>query len=180
MKRTVKAIQNIDNVLGKIAIMLTVVLTILMLLLSLTEVIRRYLFDLSFPWSEELLRYMLIWLVFTGAAAAYQKDRMINVDLLLSKTSPQVKSIFLLIVDIVSLIFLSFLTYLAIKRVSSPTVVKRISATLKVSMSYAYAAPVAGLGLMAFSSLAKLPVCINNVKSAFSGRKTEREEASVE
>lgn len=172
MKKAVKVVQKIDHALGIAAVSLTVILTVIMLVLALTEVVRRYLFDLSFPWSEELLRYLLVWMVFMGAAAAYQRNNMINVDLLLSKMPPKAKSIFNLIVHIVSFAFLVAVTVLAFQRVTSPTIVKRISTTLKVSMAYAYAAPVAGLTLMAFSSLAKIPLQIETIKKLFSESNT--------
>jgi TRAP-type C4-dicarboxylate transport system permease small subunit len=46
------------------------------------QVITRYLLEMSLPWPEEAARYLLVWLVFMGAAAAGAHGQQLVVDTL--------------------------------------------------------------------------------------------------
>ena len=45
---------------------------VVMVAVTFVEVIRRYVFGLSFIWSEELVRFLLVATSFLGGAAAYR------------------------------------------------------------------------------------------------------------
>ncbi len=44
------------------------------------QVVTRYVFEMSFSWPEETARYLLVWLVFIGAAAAGAHGQQLVVD----------------------------------------------------------------------------------------------------
>jgi C4-dicarboxylate transporter DctQ subunit len=46
------------------------------------NVIGRYVFNFSFVWAEEVVRYQIVWLVFVGASVAARKGIHIGVDAL--------------------------------------------------------------------------------------------------
>lgn len=46
------------------------------------NVIGRYVFNSSFVWAEEVVRYQIVWLVFVGASVAARKGIHIGVDAL--------------------------------------------------------------------------------------------------
>ncbi len=70
---------------------LTLIEKIIALLFSLiiitmfTQVIFRYLFNQSLYWSEEIVRYIFVWLVFLGGALVTRDREHIGIDFLLSK-----------------------------------------------------------------------------------------------
>ena len=47
-----------------------------------TQVIARYVLQVSVPWAEETARYVFIWMTFLGASYAAKKGIHIRVDLL--------------------------------------------------------------------------------------------------
>ena len=52
------------------------------------QVFCRYLLNYSLFWSEELARFLLVWLTFLGAAVAYQRGSHAAVDFVYKRLSP--------------------------------------------------------------------------------------------
>lgn len=59
-----------------------------MAILVAAQVFCRYVLNSSLFWSEELARYMLVWLSFLGATVAYYRNLHPGVDALTSRISP--------------------------------------------------------------------------------------------
>ena len=53
----------------------------LMVVIVFANVIARYYLSASLAWSEEIARFMLIWLVFIGAVLAYVNDEHLGLDI---------------------------------------------------------------------------------------------------
>ena len=52
-----------------------------MILLALSQIILRNLFDTGIEWSDPLLRVLVLWLGLLGAIAATKQDKHITIDL---------------------------------------------------------------------------------------------------
>ena len=63
-------------------------LGITMALIVATQVFFRYVLNQSLFWSEELARYLLVWLTFLGATVAYRRKAHPGIDVLYSRISP--------------------------------------------------------------------------------------------
>ncbi|MDK2868551.1 MAG: C4-dicarboxylate transporter, DctQ subunit [Clostridiales bacterium] len=126
-----------------IAVMLGV-----MLVVALVEVFRRYLFGLSFPWSEELIRYLIIWVSFLGGAVAYKEQNLVFFDMIVDRMHSKYKMVLLMLTNTVSLIFVSYIFSYALRVINKPSIVKQKSIGLQISMLYPYLAIPVGLGLM--------------------------------
>ena len=75
-----------------------------MAILVAVQVFCRYVLNSSLFWSEELARYMLVWLSFLGATVAYYRNLHPGVDALTSRISPEKQHITRLLVHVSSLI----------------------------------------------------------------------------
>ena len=53
----------------------------LMVVIVFANVIARYYLSASLAWSEEVARFMLIWLVFIGAVLAYVNEEHLGLDI---------------------------------------------------------------------------------------------------
>lgn len=53
-----------------------------MVILTFTQVLSRFVFNLSLGWSEEVSRFMFVWLVYISAAMAAKHRRHIRVELI--------------------------------------------------------------------------------------------------
>ncbi|MDR3591809.1 MAG: TRAP transporter small permease [Negativicutes bacterium] len=63
----------------------TAALLAIMVVIVFANVVARYYLSASLAWSEELARFMLIWLVFLGAILAYVDNEHLGLDLLVKK-----------------------------------------------------------------------------------------------
>ncbi len=86
-------------------------LGISMAVIVATEVFCRYLLNHSLFWSEELARYILVWLTFLGATAAYWRRAHPGIDLLSSRMGPRLRRVNAIIVHMVSLCFFLVMIY---------------------------------------------------------------------
>jgi len=57
-------------------------LLLVMTMVVLAQVFCRYVISASLPWSEELARYLMVWLTFLGAGIALKKGSHMGLDIL--------------------------------------------------------------------------------------------------
>ncbi|MCF6188801.1 MAG: TRAP transporter small permease [Desulfobulbaceae bacterium] len=74
-----------------------------MAILVAVQVFCRYVLNSSLFWSEELARYMLVWLSFFGATVAYYRNLHPGVDVLTSRLSHDKQRLARLLVHITSM-----------------------------------------------------------------------------
>ena len=125
--------------------MLTV-LSILIFVVVFLQVLFRYLLRQPLFWSEELPRYLLIWMCFLAAALAQKHDAHINITLCLAPLSTRTRQLFKILTDAVILAFLWILIYSG-GLVTSITAHHR-STALQLPMGLVYAALPVGAILM--------------------------------
>ena len=120
-----------------------VVMMIVMTVIVIVQVFLRYLFSFSLSWSEEVARYLMIWVAFLGGSLALQKGLHIGVELFLIRLSPRFRKWVSTLSKTALLIFLIYLTIGGIK--ITWAVRDQSSPALLFSMAYAYlSAPVGG------------------------------------
>jgi TRAP-type C4-dicarboxylate transport system permease small subunit len=76
-----------------------------MTIVVVSQVVCRYLLNYSLFWSEELARYLLVWLTFLGAAVAYRRRAHPRIDVLHRCFSPRTQSIVTQAMRLLSLLF---------------------------------------------------------------------------
>lgn len=128
-------------ILSRIATVLLSVMT----LLVLYQVFTRYVLNNPAAFTEELVRYMLIWTGFIGAAYAFYTREHMALVLLPNKLSPAGKRILMICIDVLILVFALFvITIGGFKLVLSAR--KVYSALLGIPRSVVYAmAPISGI-----------------------------------
>lgn len=81
-------IATIFGVLEKILNFFTGGILIILVIIVFSNVLGRYVFHSSLAWSEEISRFLLIWMVFLGSIAAYINDEHLGLDIL-TKALPE-------------------------------------------------------------------------------------------
>jgi TRAP-type C4-dicarboxylate transport system permease small subunit len=66
---------------------------LIMAILVFGNVVLRYFFNSGITWSEEMARFLFIWLVFLGAIGALKDNQHLGVDMLIKRLSPSMKKI---------------------------------------------------------------------------------------
>jgi len=87
-----KVLRLVDEYLGHAEGVMLIGLLSVMILLSFVQVILRNVFSESLLWGEILLRHLVLWIGFFGAARATGEGRHINIDALTRFLSPRMKT----------------------------------------------------------------------------------------
>lgn len=79
------ALDQIGLICRRIAKFLLVVMGVAMAVTILLQVLFRFSIKIPFPWSEELARYLMVWIGMMGASIAMQEGRHVGVDILVDR-----------------------------------------------------------------------------------------------
>lgn len=88
---------------GKALEALVVLILSVMSILVFLNVVLRYGFNSSISVTEEVSRYMFIWLTFLAAVLAFSENRHVNVTILTDKLSPNRRNILGILTDSIML-----------------------------------------------------------------------------
>lgn len=117
-------------------------------ILTSLQVFSRYALSDPIGWTEELARFLMIWLVFFGASAGIKRKSHIKIELIINKLSEKwrkvVKTLTSLIVAALLIILIYQGAVLTIKMSSIPAV------TLPITWQYVYSAVPVGCAFMLF------------------------------
>ena len=94
-------LRSLDWLLDKVTL---AILTALLLVVGL-QIFSRYVLNHSLFWSEELARYLFIYLVFLGGAMVLRQDRHIQVTAFVDRLPPGIRAAIILSGDLLMLVF---------------------------------------------------------------------------
>ena len=117
---------------------------VMLVLVSFSQVIARYVFKISLSWSEELARYLMIWAALLSISIGIKDKEHVGIQLIIRNIPIKYAKILNFLVNIIILFFLSVLSYkgmyIAIKAIP------QLSLGLGISMSWALLSiPVSGV-----------------------------------
>ncbi|MFD6439710.1 TRAP transporter small permease [Peribacillus sp. NPDC060186] len=99
MGKISKLLENTLNIIMAVALAIMVVLVF-------GNVVLRYAFNSGITWSEEMSRYLFIWLTFLGAIGAYKNKEHLGVDMLIKRLPNKMKRVVIVISDLLILLVL--------------------------------------------------------------------------
>lgn len=116
-----RVLKIIDDILNFIELFFIYLSLFVMVFLSFFHVVSRNLFSFGFVWADDLLRHLVLWSGFIGAAVATREGRHINIDVFTRLLGGGQKRIFNLIVNVFSsiicaLFFLASLNLIKVER----------------------------------------------------------------
>jgi TRAP-type C4-dicarboxylate transport system permease small subunit len=74
--------------------------------LGMMQIVTRFILETPVEWSEVLIRFSLIWMVFLGIPAAFRQGAMVSVDVLHRLSPPRVRRWLDTLVMIITLVLL--------------------------------------------------------------------------
>jgi len=77
-----KILKAVDSILNKIEGAVLIILLLTMLIMAFGQVVLRNIFSGGIVWGDILLRHLVLWIGFLGAALATSGERHINIDAL--------------------------------------------------------------------------------------------------
>lgn len=99
MNKISRLLENTLNIIMAVALAIMVVLVF-------GNVVLRYFFNSGITWSEEMSRYLFIWLTFLGAIGAFKNKEHLGVDMVIKRLSNKMKKVVLVISDLMMLFVL--------------------------------------------------------------------------
>ena len=125
------------------------------------QVIARYILNNSIPWSEELARYLFVWISWLGTAYAAKNKSHLRIQLLKEKL------ILELVVYAVWIVFAVFLAIRGFMILKTILTFSQKSPALGLPMQYVYAAVPVGCCLMVVRLLENLVKMIRDTENFF-------------
>ena len=137
-----KLLDRIEKALDAVLVFMMIVMAGAVVL----QVTSRYVFNNPTSWSEELARYLFVWITFLGAAVVIRKRRHVDVTVLTDRLPPSAAKVVYLVSDVAVLFMLGALTWAGAGLAIMAH--RQLSAAMDLPMSLAYSAMPVGTGLM--------------------------------
>lgn len=144
-----------------------IILVVLLALMSIiigVQVFMRYVLKASLSWSEEIARYMFVWIVYIGISYGVKAGRHIKVDAALMLFSSKIKNYICLLSDLIFMFFAVTIVIYGIKTADKIFTLGQNSPAIGMPMGFLYLAPVVGFALVSFRLVQNILVRINSIK----------------
>jgi len=105
---------RLDRLIGQIEKALLSVMLAAMIFVAFLQIVLRNFFDTGLPWGDSLVRYLVLWVGFIGAALATREGSHINLDVLSRWLPGASKTVNFLIVHLFSCLICAILTTAAL------------------------------------------------------------------
>jgi TRAP-type C4-dicarboxylate transport system permease small subunit len=113
--------------------------------LGVFQIVTRFVLERPAEWSEILIRFSLIWMVFLGIPAAFRQGAMVSVDVLYRWSPPKLRRVLDYVVAIAALALIAVIVWYGWDYAQRGSV-QTMAGLESVSMFWAYLAlPVGGL-----------------------------------
>lgn len=142
--------RSIDRVVGVVVVFLLVV----MLVTTSAGVFWRYILNSALSWSEELGRYLLVWVSFLGAALATYRGAHIGIQAFLNLLPAPLQIWIGRVVDALIILFMAAILLGGIEIL--PATAIRIAPTLSIRMNIPYLVLPISAGIILFDVLVHL------------------------
>ncbi len=133
----------------KLEMSICIVLMSTMSALLAVQVFMRYVMGRSLSWSEELARYIFIWLIYLGISYGAKIMKHIKIEAFLGAFPKNSRPYIAIAGDLIFLAFSLFVCYTGYGIVRRQMMLKQISPALGMPMWILYSAPMVGFGLTA-------------------------------
>ncbi|WP_334020339.1 TRAP transporter small permease [Alteromonas sp. S015] len=147
----------------------TLIIAMVSILLTVIwQVVSRYILKDPASVTEELSRFILIWIGILGAAYAYRQHAHLGFNLIVERQSRKVKRLLLTCVEVIVIIFcVLVMVYGGAELVSLTLELEQISAALGVKMGFIYSVlPLSGGLIIAYALVNITTLWHNNNKES--------------
>lgn len=147
---------KIDRFIESVQTFICVILFIALLTLGAIQIFGRFIFEVSTPWTEELMRFTGVWLAMVGSSLTIRVDGHVSVDILIGYIkNNRVRATLFVIARLICVVFLivyfpASITMIAQSRTS-------MAASIPMPYAYVYLAVPVGIVMMFLSYLSTIP-----------------------
>lgn len=165
-------IKKTDRVISLMEKYTACVVLVIIVLVGTAQIVFRFLLKSSLIWSEELMRYLFVWLSFLTASIAVREHKHISVDFVTSFIPAKINRVFYLISRAAMLAYFYFMIPAGFQLCAKTAMNK--STILPITWNYVYAALPVGMILMTVSMAS---VFLGDLRAFQDGGQRDRKEA---
>ena len=126
-----KIIGNLDVVVASIAL-------IVLILLTFSGVIMRYVVGKPYTWLEEVQLFCMVWIVFAAGGAAFRTGSHVAIEMVVEMFPEKVQKVIGYLIDVVVFVVIAYLFYNSIGFIQMFIKNGRASSMLKIPMTVQY------------------------------------------
>ena len=126
------------------------------------QVIMRYVFQNSLTWSEELARYLFVWLVYFSVSFTARRQKHIRIDAAINLYPKKLRPYIDILSEIIVLAFSIFIAVTGVTVFQKIAWSGQMSPAIGIPMQIVYAAPMVG---MALTAIRQVQCIIRKVKA---------------
>ncbi len=135
----------VENVTTRFSLFIACLMMALAATLGMFQVVMRFILEIPAEWTEVLIRFSLVWMVFMGIPYAFRVGAMVSVDVLYRVVGARGKRIFDFVTSVAALILVAVIIWWGWDY-SLRGRVQTVSGLESISMFWAYLAlPVGGI-----------------------------------
>lgn len=152
MKKILKGLHGIEAVIAGLFLAIMTAVTFL-------AAVNRFTLKIPMPWSEELVRFLLVWDSIIAAAYGISVNAHVGIDIISSHLNPKLKRIMKIVTSIFAIMFLAIMFNYGLKTTLNS--VAQLSPAMQISMAFVNASlPVGAL----FMIIEFVVIIIDSVK----------------
>ena len=140
---------TVKKFLNNIEEFIVVPLVGVMVAVIILQVFFRYVLKQSLSWSEELARYLMVWVTFVGASIGVKRGAHVGVEALVLALPKKAQAVVKYLGIIISIVFCIVVLRASLGIVHRQIVSHQVSPAMRIPMWWAYAAIPLGTFLMA-------------------------------
>lgn len=146
-------LRQMKTLLTKVLEFFLIVVVALLVLDVVWGVVTRYAFGQQATWTEELARFLLIWVTLLGAAVAFGQKGHLGVDYFMERLHPEARKLMAVISHLVVIFFaIAIFIYGGVQVVSGALTMEQVTPSLGWKMGHVYLAlPVSGMFILMFA-----------------------------
>ncbi len=150
------ALRRAARVLEKVLGLAAGVLMAGMVLLVFANVVARYVLSAAIGWSEEVSRFMFIWVALLGAVLAFVRHEHLGLDVLVNALPPRAGRAVALAADALVVVALGYVTVGGIQMTADSLESGWVSSAVPIPYGYVYLVVPVSAGLMLLLALVRL------------------------
>lgn len=148
--------------LDKLEEILLVLMFAAMVLVIFGQVIMRYVFNNSLSWSEELGKFLFVWISWIGISIGAKRNEHIKITMFVDKCSPKNAMICNVLSEIIVFGICLVTAFYGMELVSSQAHIH--FAGIRISMSWGYLSVVVGCVIMMLRNLVTIKISLDSWK----------------
>lgn len=127
---------SVDEVAGRVGEVFSVACLVVLLVTIFSQVFCRFLLGFSITGSEEIGRYLLIWLTFTGFGVLARGKRLLSVSIVVDRLPRRLQNVVKAFANAGSLFFLVVVCYYGF--VLAGLTMRNVTVVTRIPMGYVY------------------------------------------